>query len=55
MVRQCWAALVILLAAATPKASAQEANFSVATEGVRVDTFVTDKGKPVAGLRAADF
>ena len=55
MTRQCWASLAILLAAIAASASAQVANFSVATEEVRVDVLVTDKGKPVAGLRAADF
>jgi Ca-activated chloride channel homolog len=55
MIRRCWASLAILLAAAVLKASAQEVTFSVAAEEVRVDVFVTDKGKPVAGLRAADF
>jgi Ca-activated chloride channel family protein len=55
MIRRCWASLAILLAATALKASAQKANFSVAAEEVRVDVLVTDKGKPVAGLRAADF
>jgi VWFA-related protein len=55
MTRTWYALLAILLAAAAPRASAQEANFSVATEEVRVDVLVTDKGKPVEGLRAADF
>jgi Ca-activated chloride channel homolog len=55
MTRQCWVSLAILLAAIAASASAQVANFSVATEEVRVDVLVTDKGKPVAGLRAADF
>ncbi len=55
MTRRCWASLAILLAATAARASAQVANFSVATEEVRVDVLVTDKGKPVAGLRAADF
>ena len=55
MIRRCWASLAILLAASALNASAQQANFSVAAEEVRVDVLVTDKGKPVAGLRTADF
>ncbi len=38
-----------------PAISAQKTVFSVASEEVRIDVLVTDRGKPVAGLKAADF
>jgi Ca-activated chloride channel homolog len=55
MIRRCWASLAILMEAAALNSSAQEISFSVAAEEVRLDVLVTDKGKPVTGLRAADF
>jgi VWFA-related protein len=45
----------IILLAGGLMASAQKSIFSIATEEVRVDVLVTDKGKPVADLKAADF
>jgi VWFA-related protein len=47
-------ALGVILACAVP-AAAQVPTISVKTEEVRVDVLVTDHGKPVHGLRAADF
>ena len=47
------AALMWFILAATAVARSQ--SFSSTVEAVRVDVLVTDKGKPVQGLRAADF
>jgi len=47
--------LAILATAGTPKALAQKPTFSVSAEEVRIDVLATDKGKPISGLRAADF
>lgn len=49
------AALVCALAAIVPAAQSQLPTFSSRVEAVRVDVLVTDGGKPVGGLRAADF
>src|SRR5512144_1132462 len=48
------APLVFILAAAISDA-AQIPTISVKTEEVRVDVLVTDRGKPVHGLRPMDF
>jgi VWFA-related protein len=45
----------ILFAASTLAAAAQEQTISVAAEEVRVDVLVSDNGKPIADLKAADF
>lgn len=48
--------LFIAICIAAPLAAApQQAMFSSRAVVVRVDVFATDKGKPVAGLTAADF
>ena len=49
------AALACALAAIVPAAQNQLPTFSSRVEAVRVDVLVTDGGKPVRGLRAADF
>jgi len=49
------AALAWALAAIVPAAQSQLPTFSSRVEAVRVDVLVTDGGKPVRGLRAADF
>ena len=40
---------------ASASLSAQQPSFSSKIEAVRVDVLVTDHGKPIAGLKAADF
>jgi len=49
------ACLVALFAVALPAAQAQVPTFSSKVEAVRVDVLVTEDGKPLRGLRAADF
>ena len=49
------AALACALATMVPAAQDQLPTFSSRVEAVRVDVLVTDGGKPVRGLRAADF
>ena len=49
------AALACALSAIVPAAQDQLPTFSSRVEAVRVDVLVTDGGKPVRGLRAADF
>ena len=44
-----------LVAAALAQAAAQTPTFAVGVEGVYVDVFVTDGGRPVAGLAERDF
>jgi len=46
---------LILCAALAPALSGQQPAFSSKVEVVRVDVLVTDRGKPIAGLKAADF
>ena len=48
-------AAAIVCAALTPALLAQQATFSSRAEAVRVDVSVTQRGRPVAGLTAADF
>ncbi len=48
-------ALACALTAIVPAAQSQLPTFSSRVEAVRVDMLVTDGGKPVRGLRAADF
>ncbi|MDQ3170597.1 MAG: VWA domain-containing protein [Acidobacteriota bacterium] len=48
-------AAAIACAALTPALFAQQATFSSRAEAVRVDVSVTQRGRPVAGLTAADF
>jgi Ca-activated chloride channel homolog len=55
MIRPWFALLAVFAVAGTVAAAAQETTFSVKAEEVRVDVLVTDNGKPVAGLSAADF
>jgi Ca-activated chloride channel family protein len=52
-----FAALLVAVVLAIAMASAQSQNptFSSRVEAVRVDVLVTENGKPVRGLRAADF
>lgn len=52
MTARITAALVLLMIAALP---AQTPRFSSGVEAVRVDVLVTDKGRPLTGLRAEDF
>jgi VWFA-related protein len=54
MVRLIAASLAGLVCSAVAP-SAQQATFSVRREAVRVDVLVTDRGKVVTGLGAADF
>jgi VWFA-related protein len=49
------AAACVLLVMAAAVAHGQKAVFSSRVEAVRVDALVTEDGKPVRGLRAADF
>jgi Ca-activated chloride channel family protein len=49
------AALACGLAGAVPAAQGQVPTFSSRVEAVRVDVLVTENGKPLRGLRAADF
>ncbi len=55
MRRLAWAAVACALASIVPAAQSQLPTFSSRVEAVRVDVLVTDGGKPVRGLRAADF
>jgi VWFA-related protein len=48
-------ALSAVLASGVAAAPGQHPTFSSGTLGVRVDVLVTERGKPVAGLQAADF
>jgi len=52
--RRLAAALVVALAA-SPRARTQAPTFSARIESVRVDVLVTENGRPVRGLGAADF
>jgi len=45
----------LLLAAAAAQAAPQTPSFAVGVEAVYVDVFVTDRGRPVAGLGAGNF
>jgi len=49
------AGLLAVSAAAMPAGEGQNPTFSSRVEAVRVDVLVTEDGKPVRGLRAADF
>jgi VWFA-related protein len=54
--RLAWAAIAAFASAATVlPAQQQNPTFSSKVEAVRVDVLVTEDGKPVRGLRAADF
>ena len=55
MTRLAAACLVAVFAVALPAAQAQVPTFSSKVEAVRVDVLVTEDGKPLRGLRAADF
>ena len=55
MKRLVLAGLLAVSAAAMPAGEGQNPTFSSRVEAVRVDVLVTDDGKPVRGLRAADF
>jgi len=55
MMRRWLTLLACLGMTAALTASAQKHTFKVAAEEVRIDVLVTDGGKPMAGLRAADF
>lgn len=45
----------IFLLSGAPAIAAQQTTFSIASEEVRINVLATDQGKPVAGLKAADF
>lgn len=47
--------IVVIVAAALAPAIAQQPTFSARAEAVRVDALVTNRGRPVGGLRAEDF
>jgi VWFA-related protein len=47
--------VLLLCALLGVTAHAQQAAFSSKVEAVRVDVLVTDKGKPITGLKAGDF
>ncbi len=47
--------LLVLLLVGTASADAQTPTFAARLDVVRVDALVTDRGRPVAGLGAADF
>jgi Ca-activated chloride channel family protein len=53
--RLALAGLLAVSAAAMPAGEGQNPTFSSRVEAVRVDVLVTEDGKPVRGLRAADF
>jgi len=53
--RQSAAWLLVAWAVARPAAEAQVPTFSSKVEAVRVDVLVTEDGRPLRGLRAADF
>ena len=55
MKRFVLAGLLAVSAAAMPAGEGQNPTFSSRVEAVRVDVLVTEDGKPVRGLRAADF
>ena len=55
MIQRWLAFLAILTMAGAPTAAAQKPTFSIAAEEVRVDVLVTDKGKPMPGLKKSDF
>jgi VWFA-related protein len=55
MIRRRFALPAILLLMTALHASAQNAEFSVAAEEVRIDVLVTENGKPVEGLQVDDF
>ena len=55
MTRQSAAWLLVAWAVARPAAEAQVPTFSSKVEAVRVDVLVTEDGRPLRGLRAADF
>ena len=55
MKRLALAGLLAVSAAAMPAGEGQNPTFSSRVEAVRVDVLVTEDGKPVRGLRAADF
>ena len=55
MNRHAAIAMALVSAAAMLPAQAQNPTFSSKVEAVRVDVLVTEHGKPVRGLRAADF
>jgi VWFA-related protein len=48
-------AAALLAVAASVPLTAQTQNFSSRVEAVRVDVLVTDRGRPIRGLQAADF
>jgi Ca-activated chloride channel homolog len=48
-------AITLLVLAASSSVTAQSQTFSSKVEAVRVDVLVTDKGRAVRGLQAADF
>src|SRR5438045_279507 len=47
--------VMLIVAAALAPAIAQQPTFSIRSETVRVDALVTDRGRPVRGLRSDDF
>lgn len=55
MIRRVLALTVLVFAAAVLAAQTQNPTFSSKVEAVRVDVLVTENGKPVRGLGAADF
>jgi VWFA-related protein len=55
VIRHALAPTVLVLTAAALAAQTQNPTFSSKVEAVRVDVLVTENGKPVRGLRAADF
>jgi VWFA-related protein len=55
MIRRAALCLVLLAGSVALAAHAQQAVFSSNVEAVRVDVLVTESGRPVRGLRAADF
>lgn len=55
MTKRLVAASVAVLLGSAAAPSAQQPNFSAKRESVRVDVLVTDRGKIVTGLGAADF
>jgi len=55
MIYRLIALLSFFVLPASPTVAAQQAKFSVEAAEVRIDVLVTEKGKPAAGLSAADF
>lgn len=47
--------VMVIVATALASAIAQQPTFSIRSETVRVDALVTDRGRPVRGLRPDDF